>query len=166
MPSATGSSEPTAGTPARTAGAPHGAAGAAAGAPTGGCLCGAVRYRLDGPLGPVIACHCGQCRKAQGGAFALVAPLRAEHFVLLSGADALRGYASSPGKWRSFCGRCGSPIHSRREAQPQALRLRVGSLDAPYGAAPTAHIHVASKAAWWRIDDALPQYPGIEPGRC
>ena len=152
MPSATGSSEPAEGAPA-------------AGAMTGGCLCGAVRYRLDGPLGPVVMCHCLQCRKSQGGAFALVAPVRAEHFVLLAGADALRGYESSPGKWRSFCGRCGSPIHSRREALPQALRLRVGTLDPPHGAPPTAHIHVASNAAWWTIHDELPQYPGIEPGR-
>ena len=87
MPSATGSSEPSDNA-------------AAEGAMTGGCLCGAVRYRLDGPLGPVVQCHCLQCRKAQGGAFALVTPVRAEHFVLLAGADALRGYESSPGKWR------------------------------------------------------------------
>ena len=33
---------------------------------TGGCLCGAVRYRVDGPLDPVVACHCTQCRRSSG----------------------------------------------------------------------------------------------------
>lgn len=153
MPSATGSSEP-------------GAAGSSEPTLQGGCLCGAVRYEVAaGALGPVVLCHCGQCRKAQGSAFAAVAPLRAADFRLLAGAESLRGFESSPGKWRSFCGGCGSPIHSRRDALPERLRLRVGTLDAPFAARPSAHIHVASKAAWWVITDDLPQHPGIEPGR-
>ncbi len=132
---------------------------------SGGCLCGAVRYEIDGELGPIALCHCGQCRKAQGSAFAAVAPVPAARWRLLSGAEQLVSYESSPGKWRSFCVRCGSPIHSRRDALPAALRLRVGTLDAPLGHGPVAHIHVASKADWWDITDDLPQHAGIEPGR-
>jgi hypothetical protein len=135
----------------------------------GGCLCGAVRYRVSGPLGPVVLCHCGQCRKAQGSAFAANAPMRTDDFMLLRGADALTAYASSPGKWRSFCHHCGAPIHSRRDSAPGVLRLRLGSLDdtsATTGALqPTAHIHVASKAPWWPITDDLPQHAGVEPDR-
>ncbi|WP_428422404.1 GFA family protein [Methylibium sp.] len=131
----------------------------------GGCLCGAVRYELDGPPGPIVLCHCGQCRKAQGSAFAVVAPVPAAHFRLVAGAERLRSHESSPGKWRSFCGDCGSPIHSRRDAHPELLRLRIGSLDPPFDQRPSAHIHVASKAPWWQIDDTLPQHPGVEPGR-
>ena len=133
----------------------------------GGCLCGAVRYRVAALAGPVLLCHCGQCRKAQGSAFAANAPVRTEDFTLLAGAEALVGYESSPGKWRSFCGRCGAPIHSRRDGLPGVLRLRVGSLDDDAAAAlrPAGHIHVASKAAWWEIVDGLPQHAGVEPGR-
>lgn len=133
----------------------------------GGCLCGAVRYEIAaGALGAIVLCHCGQCRKAQGSAFAAVAPVPAAAFRLLAGADALRGYESSSGKWRSFCQHCGSPIHSRRDGLPEWLRLRIGTLDAtPASARPSAHIHVASKAEWWDICDDLPQYPAIEPGR-
>jgi len=136
----------------------------------GGCLCGAVRYRIDGGLamfGPVVLCHCGQCRKAQGGAFAANAPLVAASFALVQGADVLVDHASSPLKRRAYCGRCGSPIHSRRLDKPDRLRLRLGSLDdAPAALRPTAHIHVASKAAWWDLpDDGLPRHPGEEPGR-
>lgn len=134
---------------------------------TGGCLCGAVRYRVAALAGPVLLCHCGQCRKAQGSAFAANVPVRGEDFTLLAGADALTGYESSPGKWRSFCRHCGSPIHSRRDSLPGVLRLRVGSLDDRADAAlrPAGHIHVASQAPWWTITDTLPQHPGIEPGR-
>ena len=131
----------------------------------GGCLCGALRFEVDGELGPVVLCHCSQCRKAQGGAFAVVAPVRAAQFRLLAGAERLKSYNSSGDKWRSFCGDCGSPIHSRRAGQPGLLRLRVGTLDGVLTARPSAHIHVASKAAWWDITDTLPQHQGIEPGR-
>lgn len=136
----------------------------------GGCLCGAVRYRIEGgsaAFGAVVLCHCGQCRKAQGSAFAANVPVDATRFTLLQGADVLVDYASSAGKLRSFCGRCGSPIHSRRPDRPGVLRLRLGSLDeAPAQLRPTAHIHVASKAAWWDLpEDGLPRHPGIEPGR-
>lgn len=136
----------------------------------GGCLCGAVRYRIEGgaaAFGPVVLCHCGQCRKAQGGAFAANAPLAVASFTLVKGADALIDHASSPSKLRAFCGHCGSPIHSRRLDKPEVLRLRLGSLDeAPAALRPTAHIHVASKAGWWELpDDGLPRYPGTEPGR-
>ncbi|MFO0697219.1 MAG: GFA family protein [Polyangiales bacterium] len=131
----------------------------------GGCLCGAVRYEVRGELGPIVCCHCSQCRKAQGTAFATNAPIRADDFVLLSGADVLRTYSSSPGKHRCFCGVCGSPIHSRRDDRPEVLRLRIGTLDTPIDARPTAHIYTGSKAEWYEIRDSLPQHREREPGR-
>lgn len=134
----------------------------------GGCLCGAVRFRLSGPPGPVVLCHCGQCRKAQGSAFAANAPVRSADFHLTAGQDSLASHVSSPGKRRSFCRHCGSPIHSQRDDRPEVLRLRIGSLDdSPASAAlrPTAHIHTASRAPWWEIDDALPRHEAFEPGR-
>ncbi len=134
----------------------------------GGCLCGAVRYRYDGPLGgalgAVTVCHCEQCRRAQGYA-AAVAPALAARFTLVAGADRVVEYESSPGKKRAFCGACGAPLYSRRDAAPDALRLRLGSLDAPPGDLRIqAHIHTRNLPAWAALDDA-PRYPGEEPGR-
>jgi hypothetical protein len=57
-----------------------------------------------------------------------------------------------------FCAHCGSPIISRRDSFPDVVRLRLGTLDTPV-TAPSAHIFVASKAAWWEIRDQLPQHP-------
>jgi len=124
----------------------------------GGCLCGGVRYEYGGEFTQFVYCHCGQCRKAQGSAFASNAPIEEAKFRLLAGAELLKGYASSPGKQRVFCGNCGSPIYSKAAAKPGVLRLRMGTLDTPPGIKPQAHIYTASKAAWYDILDGLPQH--------
>ena len=134
----------------------------------GGCLCGAVRYAYDGEfggaLGAVTVCFCAQCRKAQGLGAAVV-PASAGGFSLTAGAEALSEYESSSGKFRAFCRMCGSPLYSRRTARPDALRLRVGSLDAaPDGLAIDAQIFTASAPEWTSFDSA-PRYPGSELGR-
>jgi hypothetical protein len=134
----------------------------------GGCLCGAVRYRYEGPLGGelgmVTLCRCGQCRKAHGYG-AAVAPALAAGFEITAGADQLREYESSPGKKRAFCGTCGSPLYSRRDSAPGALRLRLGALDdPPESLRIEALIHVADLPAWAEPRDA-PRFAGEEPGR-
>ena len=131
----------------------------------GSCLCGAIRYEVDGELGDIVCCHCSMCRKAQGTAFATNAPVESDRFRVVAGAQALRGYESSPGKRRYFCSICGSPIFSRRDARPDVLRLRIGTLDSRIAARPTAHICAASKAEWYDILDTLPQHAELEPGR-
>lgn len=134
------------------------------GAHTGGCLCGAVRFRVRGPLEPIQVCHCGQCRKAHGGPFAAVIPVEAARFDLLAGADALRAHASSPGKERVFCGACGSPVLSRRPARPEVVRIRAGLFDEPLAARVGSHQHVASACGWWPVeDDGTPHHPGAHP---
>lgn len=130
----------------------------------GSCLCGAVRYRIDGALGAIVCCHCSMCRKAQGSAFAANAPVPASAFRIVQGEEALRAFRSSPGKERVFCGTCGSPIYSRRDGAAD-VRVRIGTLDTPITARPSAHIHVASKADWWEIADDLPRHAALEPGR-
>ncbi len=126
--------------------------------PHGGCLCGAIRYRIEGELASIEICHCSQCRRAQGTPFATNIPVRSDRFSLVQGAESLKVYASSPGKERLFCAHCGSPVISRRAGVPDWVRVRAGTLDAPVQARPRAHFHIASKADWWEIHDGLPQY--------
>ena len=135
---------------------------------TGGCLCGGVRFGYSGPLagdlGQVTVCHCAQCRKASGYAAGVV-PALAAGLTVTEGRELIREYESSPGKMRGFCGTCGSPLYSRRTGQPDALRLRLGTLDnPPDGLKVQAHIYTADLPAWAEPDDA-PRYPGMEPGR-
>jgi len=124
---------------------------------TGSCLCGRVTYEVDGKLGPITYCHCDICQKAQGGAFVMAAPARRKYFRLVTGADAITEYESSPGKYRGFCTSCGSPLWSRRTAEPETLRLRLGAVNGDPGRRPAAHIWVNDKAPWFTITDDLPQ---------
>ncbi|MBE8158171.1 MAG: GFA family protein, partial [Betaproteobacteria bacterium] len=74
----------------------------------GGCLCGAVRFALRPPLRPVVACHCGQCRK-WGGHYVAATAVRPQNFVLLK-KDGLRWFRSSPAAERGFCSICGGSL--------------------------------------------------------
>ncbi len=125
---------------------------------TGSCLCGRVRYAIDGKIGPAGHCHCVTCRKAQGGALVTNAPVRRKYFHLLSGADMVAEFESSPGKKRCFCRNCGSPRWSRRDAAPDLIRIRLGLLDADPGRRPLAHVWVSEQASWYDITDGLPQF--------
>jgi hypothetical protein len=132
---------------------------------TGRCLCGTVRYEVTGAIGPIVFCHCSQCRRAQGSAFGTNAEVNAGDFAVVTGAASITEFESSPGKKRAFCGVCGSPLYSRRVDRPGIVRLRIGTLESPIANRPVAHIFASSKAEWDTIRDDLPQYEGAEPGR-
>jgi hypothetical protein len=100
-----------------------------------------------------------QCRKASGSAFAANAPARAKYFQLLVGEELLAEYESSPGKFRAFCSRCGSPIFSRSVREPDIRRIRLGTLDTDPERRPLAHFWVSEQAPWYEIHDKLPRYP-------
>ncbi len=123
----------------------------------GGCLCGTIRYEISGEHLEMHQCHCHQCRRASGASFATTMAVRTADFDFLKGEKNLAAYESTPGKQRTFCGRCGSPIYSRYEDNPGVLNLRSGTLDGDPGIRPGLHIHVASKAPWIEIRDELPQ---------
>jgi hypothetical protein len=129
----------------------------------GSCLCGTVRFTIAGRLGPVVYCHCSQCRKASGTAFAANANARVADVTFVSGREAISEYESSPGKFRAFCSRCGSPVYSRTAGDTESLRFRLGSLDQDPGRRSLAHCWVSSRAPWFEIADALPQFPEGPP---
>lgn len=131
----------------------------------GRCLCGAVVVTLTAAPGSLVYCHCGQCRKLAGAPFQAVLPFPAGHVHITDADGCLRAFEASPGKQRWFCGRCGSPVMSRRDGS-DSVRIRAGILDAlPADIAREGHIFCADSAAWDIIDDDLPRYPGYEPGR-
>lgn len=125
---------------------------------TGHCQCGGVRFQIHGELEPIQICHCSQCRRAQGGPFATNIPVQESAFALLSGAELLKSFESSPGKHRVFCSHCGSPLYSTKDGLPGVLRIRAGLLSEPLATRLGAHIYVGSKTSWWSINDDLPQF--------
>jgi hypothetical protein len=126
---------------------------------TGRCMCGDVRFEVHGKPGPVAYCHCQTCRRANGSAFAANAPVRTRYLKWISGRERVREYESSPGKFRAFCSRCGSPIYSRRADDPETFRIRLGTIDGDPGRRAFGHFWVSQKAPWFEICDELPQYP-------
>ena len=134
----------------------------------GKCLCEGVKIEIDAPLGPVIACHCSQCRRSTGSAFNPNASVPASSYRIVSGQELVREFSGSPGRYRAFCVRCGSPLYGRSEAFPTIRRVRLGILDDTRGARPIAHIFTGSKADWFDIGDDLEQfeeYPTDDPMR-
>jgi hypothetical protein len=125
---------------------------------TARCLCESVRFEVTGRIGPVVYCHCSQCRRASGTAFAANADLRLEHVNWIQGREALCEYEHTPGRFRVFCGRCGSPLYSRSDEHPDRIRIRLGSLDGDPGRRALAHVWVGSKAPWYEIHDELPRF--------
>jgi hypothetical protein len=123
----------------------------------GSCLCGGVRYEIDGELGNVTNCHCSLCRKMTGTAFSTGATIPTASFRFVSGEELLKEWESSPGYFRRFCGRCGSPILKRKAKDPTNIRLHLGTLDSDPRVKPSKNHHVGSKAPWFNITDGLPQ---------
>ena len=132
---------------------------------TGGCLCGAVRFEIYAGIRNIVYCHCSQCRKAQGSAFAANGIVDSSQFRIVRGEDKLTAYESTPGQFKYFCSVCGSPILSKRPAAPEQVRVRLGTIESDIHERPQAHIFATSKANWETICPDLPQYPEYEPGR-
>ncbi|MBL4789328.1 MAG: GFA family protein [Kordiimonadaceae bacterium] len=129
----------------------------------GNCLCASISYEYDGELTELAVCHCGQCRRAQGSAFATNAPVKSAQFTITAGEELLKSYYSCPGKRRVFCSNCGSPIFSQRDDTPEVMRLRVGTITSGNIRAPDYQIYCADKADWLVLSDNKPKYVGNVP---
>ena len=92
------------------------------------CLCGATCYELDGDIGEIHLCYCSQCRRANGGAFNVAVIVESANVRFLK-RDKINEFEHTPGKFRAFCGGCGSPIYSRRTDLPELMRLRGGLIE-------------------------------------
>lgn len=124
----------------------------------GSCLCGSIQYEIDGELSEFGYCHCPSCRKASGSAFGANIGVRREDVRLDDPKNFLKEYKSSPGKVRTFCGNCGSPLYAYLESSPEVIRVRLGSMDTDLEQTAKAHTFVAQKADWDVIEGSLPQF--------
>ena len=123
----------------------------------GGCLCGAVRFVVDGPLRPVVACHCGQCRKTSGNHVAATSAPR----EAVSVEGEVTWYRSSPEARRGFCATCGSQLFW--DGPGANLSIFAGALDGPTGLRLAGHIFCADAADWEVIPAGVPRAEGSDP---
>jgi len=107
---------------------------------SGGCQCGAMRFRAEGRLGDASICHCRMCQKAFGGFYAPLVSLRDAKLTWTRGQ--LKKFQSSNAVSRGFCGDCGTPL--TYEA-PDGLALAIGAFDTPEKISPKLQWGVEAK---------------------
>lgn len=122
----------------------------------GGCLCGDVRYRIDGEPESSGTCQCRTCRKASAAAIVPWIHLKAENFTLHAGKPV--EFNSSPSVIRTFCGRCGTPITYWHESYGRTIDVTTCSLDDPEEFPPIGHVWTSHRLSWLSIADDLPTF--------
>lgn len=123
---------------------------------TGGCLCGAVRFRVSGTPIYVAHCHCGMCRKASGAPVVTFARFPLGGFAFTKGKP--KTYRSSRKNRRGFCAKCGAQLCFIAGDKPESIGLNVGCLDAPEKLTPTSHIYADTMIPWLHMRDGLPRH--------
>ena len=128
----------------------------------GGCLCGAIRYRVLAEPSWVGNCHCTLCRRASGAPFVSWLTVASDAFALTKGRPV--GFNSSPFARRQFCGTCGTQLTFQRNKEQDSIDVTVATLDNPDAFPPHNHVFVGTHLSWLSLEDGLPQKPGTPPG--
>jgi hypothetical protein len=124
----------------------------------GGCLCGAVRYAVNGLLREIIVCHCVECRRWTGRAWPATAAELADLEIADSGdLHWRRSPDSASDADRGFCARCGTSLFWRAR-ESERVSISAGTLDEPSGLQIVAHIWVEQALAWERPPDGVRTY--------
>ena len=131
---------------------------------TGGCLCGAVRFRAtEGPISARV-CWCTVCQKIGAGGPTVGAAFRTETVTVEGPLTDYVSIADSGNRMRrSFCGDCGTHLFSESSGNLQNMVIRVGTLDDAGDIRPSVVIWTDSAPAWAHIDPSLQAFPR-QPG--
>ncbi len=129
---------------------------------TGRCLCGEIEYEVPDEFLYACYCHCSECRSFSGTAGSAIAGIPAHEFKLTKGESSITRFKKTPNAILCFCATCGSSLYSEK---PETIRIhiRYGSIKDTPSMLPRAHIHTKSKAAWYEINDELPQFTEMPP---
>ncbi len=124
---------------------------------TGGCQCGAIRFRVEGPLGDASVCHCRMCQKAFGSFYAPLVSLRDATLVWTRGEP--KKFQSSNAAARGFCANCGTPL--TYEA-PDGVAIAIGAFDVPANIVPKIQWGVEAELSYTRDIPHLPRHRTLE----
>ncbi len=124
----------------------------------GGCLCGAVRYRISGLLADSGAgfCHCRMCQRASGAPMVAFGAFRRSDILITRGQPAT--YRSSSIATRQFCGTCGSQLLFSYQSSPDEVDVNLATLDHPERIKVSFHVYTQSRVPWLQLADGLPTY--------
>ena len=123
---------------------------------TGGCACGAIRYRVTQAPLIVHACHCRDCQRLTGSAFVINLWIERDFVELDHSLPKFHRLSAGSGQAHDvyYCERCGTRLWSRFAAVPgDTMLLRAGTLDDPAAVTPDVHIYTRSKLSWVRLPE-------------
>ena len=135
----------------------------------GGCLCGQVRYRINGHCRHIINCHCDNCRRTHGHVAAYTAVIKSDLFFLTQ--QSLKWYHDkSPNTYRGFCDVCGASLFweaadAIHPASKNKISVAAGTLDSGHGLKTIGHIYVSEAGEYYQIEDELPQFETSSNGK-
>lgn len=126
---------------------------------SGGCACGAIRYECAAEPLLFLNCHCRDCQRETGSAFAPILAVPKTAFTITHGSPQYFALTADSGQTtkRAFCAACGSPLFGLPGSVPDLVTIRVGSLDDPSEFRPSQDIYTASAQPWDSMDPALPK---------
>jgi hypothetical protein len=131
---------------------------------TGGCLCGAVRYRATSAPLVVRVCYCRTCQFLGAGDSTVNLAFRSADFSSQGTLSDYRSVADSGRVMhRRFCPACGTPLYSEAEERPHLIIVRAGSLDDRELVKPDANIWTASAPSWACRNVSLPEFTHQPP---
>ena len=116
----------------------------------GGCSCGAVRYRIKARPIYVHCCHCLDCQKQTGSAFAINGLIEADTVEILGDEPVAYGMPTDSGRLHEIhrCGKCGVAVWSIYGRRPWLRFIRIATLDEPHAIEPDVHIFTRTKVPW------------------
>lgn len=126
---------------------------------TGGCMCGAVRYEITGDVKRAMNCHCDDCRKNTGAAFATNVFFDCEDVRITAGETAKFTHLSDAGnrKTKEFCPTCGSQLFSSTEGR-QVMSVKVGSLEDAGFVKPEGNVYCSRALSYVELSEDIPSY--------
>jgi hypothetical protein len=131
----------------------------------GGCQCGAVRFEIGTPPLCVYACHCTECQRQSGSAFALSMPVARDSITVVKGTPKAWRRVHESGRVAAcmYCADCGTRLFHNPERNPAVSIVKPGTLDDTRWLVPVGHIWTRSAQPWFRIPDDGVNYEAQPP---
>ena len=131
---------------------------------SGGCMCGAVRYKIsESPIASGV-CHCNRCQPQSGSAFSTVIIIK-RSTITLDGETAVFEDIGASGfrVARRYCPRCGSPLTTEPDVAPDVMFVKAGGIDSNVWFHPVVELFVGRRRPWVAPVPGAQQYQGNPP---
>ncbi len=133
---------------------------------SGGCLCGEIRYEINGEPAFVGNCHCDDCRRATGSAFATNVFFKADDVKLLKGSPKSYHHVADSGNKmeKQFCANCGAQLFGTNSGREGMMLVKAGSFDDIGEIRPTISVYVSKALPFTKLPDDTKNFDKMPTG--